>query len=164
MFGFPLVSSFYPVQYGQNTVVTVVVPYVLACAIIGLLILYRKPRSDTLGENEQSESASANGGGSLDTASKSYKLGYVALTFATVAVVSYWLMTYFVANNFPLPSSVDSIVAGLIYLFSLSATVATGLPFLLIRLLPSLRIALSAKGSLKIAFLIGLGYLVTYLI
>ncbi len=163
MFGLPLLSSFYPVQYGQNTIVNVILPYIVISAAIGFFILFRNSTSKGFGTQSY---GSANSSKEVEekTQGKSYKLGYIALTSASIAAASYWLMSYFVVTNFPGPSSASSIIAGLVYLVSLSVTVATGLPFLLVRLLPSLRMALSDKKSLKIAIVIGLGYLITYLI
>ncbi|MDG6997850.1 MAG: hypothetical protein JRN15_01910 [Nitrososphaerota archaeon] len=93
-----------------------------------------------------------------------YLLGYVALGSATVAVFSYWLMTYYDVLDFPAPSSHPAIVAGSIYLVSLSLAVASGLPFILIRAFPSIRVALADKGSLRVAIILAIGYFFTYLI
>lgn len=164
MFGLPLLGSFYPVQYSQNTVFDFILPYVLACAVIGLVILFRGSKASGFGTNGSSGESPPKDNSKDNAGGRSYKLGYVALTFASVAVVAYWLMSYYVATDFPLPTSLPSVVAGLVYLVSLTVTVATGLPFLLTILFPSLRLALSDRRSLKVAVMIALAYMFTYLI
>ncbi|MGI0092153.1 MAG: hypothetical protein ACREBS_10625, partial [Nitrososphaerales archaeon] len=97
--------------------------------------------------------------------SDSYKLGYAALFFATLAVASYWLLRYFVDSSYPSPSSEYASVAGLFYLVTVSLAALLGVPFLLMRLFPTLRRALASRKSFaRIAIIIGAAYFVTYLI
>lgn len=94
----------------------------------------------------------------------SYLLGYIALASASIGVVAYWLMTYYVVSAFPNPSPESSKITGLVYLLSLSVTVAAGLPYLLTRIFPSIRLALSDRRSFRIAILVGIAYFFTYLV
>lgn len=158
LFGLPLFSSFYPIQYGQNTFVRFLLPYIVIVAIAGFLILFwfsRKEINDPKPLAEHVISSPASG---------SYWPGYLALGSGTVAVVSYWLMTFYDVLNFPAPSSPSAILAGSIYMISLSLTVASGLPFILTRVFPSIRVALANKTYLKIAIILAIGYFFTYLI
>ena len=160
LFGLPLLSSFYPVQYGQNSFVRFLLPYIVISAIFGFVIL--------LGLRRKTVSLLDQPNGNVIDVSQpkhdSFLLGYVALAAASIGVVAYWLMTFYVVSAFPNPSPEASKIAGLIYLISLSITVAVGLPYLLTKIFPSLRLALSDKRSLRIAILVGLAYFFTYLI
>lgn len=160
LFGLPLFSSFYPVQFGKNAFVTFLLPYIVSVAILGFAILFWTGRkiSDF---SQVDRSAVSN---SSERRRHSYLFGYIAIASATVAVFSYWLMTYFDVLSFPLPSSASSIVAGSFYLVSLSLAVTTGLPFILTRVFPSVRVAIADKRTLKIAGIVAVGYFFTYLI
>lgn len=128
--------------------------------VIGFVILFFASRSG----NRIQESPSGQSITNTITPKDSYLLGYIALASATVAVFSYWLMTFYDVLNFPAASSSSSIIAGVIYLVSLSLAVASGLPFILVRIFPSLRVAFANKSSFKIAVIVAVGYFFTYLI
>ena len=96
---------------------------------------------------------------------ESFRLAYVSLTFATLAVFSYWAMKYFVAVVYPSPNSEYAGLAALIYLISLSLAVGSGIPFILGRIFPVIRNALVFdRNYSRIAVIIGIAYFVTYLI
>ena len=158
LFGLPLFSSFYPVQYGENTFVRFLVPYIVISAIAGFLILFYFARKESRDYNPVAVGAVSK------PSLGSYFPAYLALGSGTIAVVSYWLMTFYDVLNFPAPSSPSAIIAGTIYMVSLSLTMASGLPFILTRVFPSIRVALTNKTYLKIAIILTIGYFFTYLI
>jgi hypothetical protein len=162
LFGLPLFSSFYPVQFGKNTSVTLLLPYIIIVALLGFVILFWTGKKAEVTEfNRVITSVSNN---SPERKEHSYFFGYAAVASASVAVFSYWLMTYYDVQSFPLPSSSQSIIAGSFYLISLSLAVATGVPFILTRAFPSIRLAIADQRTLKIAGIVALGYFFTYLI
>lgn len=158
LFGLPLFSSFYPVQYGENAFFRFLLPYIAAAIIGGFVVLVLAAR------RENRKIAQIEVANSVPRKESSYLLGYVALGSGTVAVFSYWLMTYYDVISFPSPSSTPSIIAGSFYLVSLSLAVACGLPFILTRAFPSIRVALASRGALRIAVILAIGYFFTYLI
>lgn len=162
MFGLPLLSSFYLVQYTSNSALTVLIPYAIACGIIGLVILAKGSLKSDLQPD-----AYPNQHPTIDGSEKqsSYMFGYLALLFATLALISYFLMKHFVGLDYPSPNSISAAISGIVYLVSISAAALTGLPFLLTKLFPSLRRALAfRKNFSKIVIVIGATYFVIYLL
>ena len=160
MFGLPLLTSFYVIQFSSASLVKYVLPYVLLSLIIGFFLLSRgaKPRrpAEELTDFSNTRNLSR---------SPSFLLAYVALSSATVAVVSYWLMKYYVANAYPSPITPLGNIAAIVYLISLSLAGASGVPFLLRRIFPVIGNAFSINRSYyRIALLIGIAYFITYLI
>lgn len=135
------------------------VPYIVITAVAGFTILIFASRREDSGLSQANRLVSESG-----SSKNTYLLGYIAILSGTVAVFSYWLMTHFDVLNFPNPSSHSSIVAGSFYLVSLSLAVATGLPFMITRVFPSLRVALANRRSLRIAIIVAIAYFFTYLI
>ena len=156
MFGLPLLSSFYPIAFSQGSGAKFLIPYVLISAIIGLYILSRPNRSkDPLPEN----------GSAVSRSQVTYKLGYASLSFATLAIPSYWLMRYFVVAAYPSPAGEYASIAAVLYLATVSLATLFGVPFLLLLLFPALRDSLSFRpGFTKIAIIIAIAYSLTYLL
>ncbi len=163
MFGLPLLSSFYLVQYTRDSSITVLVPYVGACAIAGVIFLAWSARKG----NSRSD-ADIHDHPPLNSSEKqgSYALGYVALAFATLGLISYFLMKHFISLAYPSGAfSLPVVISGIVYLVSVSAAALTGLPFLLTRLFPSFRKALAShKNFAKIAVALGGAYFAIYLL
>lgn len=135
------------------------IPYCLVSLIVGVVLLSRKNRKPALSENSISHDALKRSG------SESFRLAYVALFFATLGLVSYWMMKYSVDVVYPTPNSEAAGIAALVYLVSIALASATGIPFLLLRLFPVLRSAVCFDRSYsKLAVLVGGAYLFTYLI
>ena len=158
MFGLPLLSSFYPVAFSPGSGAKILIPYALISAIIGLYILSRPNRSkDPLPEEPENRSGIRS--------PVTYKLGYASLSFATLAIPSYWLMRYFVDAAYPSPAGEYASIAAVLYLATVSLTALFGVPFLLLLLFPALRESLSFRsGFTKIALIIGIAYFLTYLL
>ncbi|MDA4130197.1 MAG: hypothetical protein OK457_05465 [Thaumarchaeota archaeon] len=136
------------------------VPYSLISLIIGLIILSRRQK-----KNSNEDLVSPRERERTSTNSKSFKLAYASLFFATLAISSYWLMKYFVDIVYPSPTSYYTGALAVLYIVSLSLAAATGIPFVLIRIFPTLRNALAFhRNSAKIGWIIGIAYFITYLI
>ncbi len=159
MFGLPLLSSFYPVQYSSSSLFEYLVPYALVSLIIGFLLL-RAGNFRAAHDRDKAPEV-----GAEKTREPSFLIGYIALSFATVAVLSYWTMKYFVAKTYPSPNSEFASLAAVIYLVSLLLAGTLGVPFLLWRVFPFVGNAISTnRGYYRIAVVIGVLYFVTYLI
>jgi hypothetical protein len=162
MFGLPLLTSFYAVSYLANSIVKVVVPYVAASVMIGLVILFWK-RSP--GNNPDSRGQISLPAAGIRSNGRSYKLGYISLFFTTLAVASYWSLRYFVDASYPSPGGELAGIMGLVYLVTVSLAAAFGIPFLLMLVFPTLKTSLSSRSGMKqIAIVLGVSYFVIYLL
>jgi hypothetical protein len=158
MFGLPLLTSFYVIQNSSFSLVKYVLPYILLSLIIGFFLLSRgksvRPAERSTDFSEPNPSKTG-----------SFLLAYLALSSGTVAVISYWLMKYYVASAYPSPISPLANLAAIVYLVSLSLAGASGVPFLLLRIFPVIGNAFSSnRNYYRLAVLIGIGYFITYLI
>ncbi len=159
IFGLPLFTSYYAISSLANYTAIFLVPYLAVSALAGLLILRfaRTYRLDVEHNHEDTPRVSASNDRML----------YAALSFATIAVLSYGAMKYFIARAYPSLSS-SANVAGAVYLVATALAVLLGFPALLYRVLPSMRAALITKlrgiGYGKIALLMGVVYFVTYML
>jgi len=159
MFGLPLLSSFYIVQFSSYSLVKYLVPYVLISLIIGFFILSLRKKSWEIPTDLNLNRSIPN-----RRTGESFRLAYVSLSFATVAVFSYWAMKYFVAVVYPSPNSEYAGLTALVYLISLSLAVGSGMPFILGRIFPVIRNALAFdRNYTSIAVIIGIAYFITYL-
>jgi hypothetical protein len=162
MFGLPLLSSFYAVSYLPYSAVKIIAPYLIASALVGAAILFWRPGKNEGEDKPPSRPLDLMADGSK---SRSYKLGYISLVFATLAVVSYWFLRYFVNISYPSPNSEFAGIAGLFYLVTISMAAIFGIPFLLSQAFPTLRTLFASRSSLKkIAIIIGACYFVIYLL
>jgi len=160
MFGLPLLSSFYLVQYSSYSLVKYLVPYVLTSLIIGFFILSFRKKSWEIPNDARETIVSPN-----EKSRESLKLAYLSLSFATISVFSYWVMKYLVAVAYPSPNSEYAGLTALVYLISLTLAVGSGIPFLLTRIFPVIKNAFAFdRNYSKIAVIIGIAYFVTYLI
>ncbi len=163
LFGFPLISSFYAVQQVPNAFISIIVPYIAASALIGLLILKfgggLDPSGHIGGDAHSDERNTRN-----STNPSSYVPAIVALILGSVAVIFFGLMKNYLALSYPYPSS-SADTAGAIYMIAITGAVAVGFPFVLLRVFPVFRRAISTSRSYKIiAVVSGLAYLITYLL
>ena len=157
LFGLPLLSAFYPVQYSAYSLIKYLIPYCLVSLIIGMFLLTRRSSKAPAATFDIPERVTAS--------KESFRLAYFALFFATVGLVGYWLMKYYVQLAYPSPDSYGAGIAALVYLVSIALAVVTGIPFFLIRLFPVLRTAINFdRKHAKLAVLIGAAYLFTYLV
>jgi hypothetical protein len=162
LFGLPLLSSLYFVQYSEYSLIKYLIPYCLISLTIGVVLLSRGNRKTAFSEKDNATQPSAE---KEILSSESFRLAYIALFFATLGLVSYWLMKYFVDVAYPSPNSYAAGIAALVYLVSIALAAATGIPFLLLRLFPVLRSAVDFdKRYATLAVLVGVSYLFTYLI
>ena len=146
MFGLHLLTSFYVVSYHPNSIVDVIVPYVSASVVIGLVILFRR-RSG--GENPGISGQPSNAVDGSTPKARSFKMGYVSLFFITLAIGSYWSLRYFVDTSYPSPSGELAGIAGLTYLITVSLAAAFGIPFLLMLVFPTLKMSHSSRSGLR---------------
>jgi hypothetical protein len=158
IFGLPLLSSFYLIQFNRSYSADFLIPYALIAVIVGLLILrYGKPGDHPVDPPQPQEVSSSK---TTDI------LLLCALSVASVAVVAFGVMKYFIDASYPTPSS-NANVLGAIYFVAVFIAVLLGFPAFVTRIFPELRSAMSFKaGRLsygKIAILIGVVYFVTYM-
>jgi hypothetical protein len=158
IFGLPLLSSFYLIQFNRSYSSDFLIPYALIAVIVGLLILrYGKPDDYATKPAESQKPPSSK---------MADVLLYIALSAASVAVVAFGTMKYFIDSSYPSPSSTAN-VAGTIYFLALSLAALLGFPAFVTRIFPELRSALSFKSRRisygKIAIVIGIAYFITYM-
>ncbi len=162
MFGLPLLSSFYLVSYLPYSLVKIIVPYLIATVLVGVVILFWRRSNNNAPDKLPTQSLDLVGDNSRG---RSYKWGYISLFFGTLSVVSYWSLRYFVDTSFPSPNSGYAGIAGLFYLVSVSLAAAFGIPFLLMQVFPTLRTSFRSRSSLKkIAVIMGASYFIIYLL
>ena len=163
LFGFPLISSFYAVQQVPNAFISILVPYIAASALIGLLILKFGGGLDPSGHNG-GDAHSDEGNTRNPMKPSSYVPAIVALSLGSVGVIFFGLMKNYLALSYPYPSS-SADTAGAIYMIAITGAVAVGFPFVLLRVFPVFRRAISTSRSYKIVAVVsGLAYLITYLL
>jgi hypothetical protein len=159
IFGLPLLSSFYLIQFHPNYSTDFLIPYALIAVIVGLLILrYGRP-SDYIHNPQSLRSA-------LNSRTTDFLL-LSALTLATLAVIAFGVMKYFIDISYPSPSKYAD-AAGAAYFVAVSLAVLLGFPALITRVFPQLRSAMNFRAGRvsygKIAVVIGAVYFVTYMV
>ena len=167
MFGLPLLSSLYLVEYSTYSLVKYLLPYILVCIIVGFFLLSRstgkrrtRKKKSELDHLEDSKIAGLEG-----NRKNSYFLAYLSLVFASICVASYWVMKYFVAINYPSPNGTYASISAIIYLVALCVAIGSGVPFAIVRIFPMVRSALSFERKYTmIGVIVGVSYFVTYLI
>ncbi len=162
MFGLPLISSYYQVQMLPNSLFVLLIPYIALSAIAGLLFLRAATRSKESADTHSDNHLEGDTGSSR--ARQSDWPAYVALSSGTVGIAAFALMKYYIAASYPAPS-VNADIAGGIYFIGVSVAALAGFPFLLTKIFPALRNALSLRNSYtKIALAAGIAYFFTYLL
>jgi hypothetical protein len=96
--------------------------------------------------------------------SYSYLAAYIALSFGTLSVATFWLMKYFVIVAYPSPNSPIAAAMGVAYLISISVSTLSAMVFLLPRFFFSFRRAISERRFLLLGVVVGTCYFFTYMI
>jgi hypothetical protein len=162
LFGFPLISSFYPFQQIPDAFVSILAPYIVVCALIGLLILRFGVGIDDSGVKGERDSHSPDENISNWAKPVSYFPAIMALCLGTIGVISFGLMKNYLALSYPRPSQAAD-AAGAVYMLAITTAFAIGVPLVLLRVFPVFRKAISAGRSYKIiAVLSGVAYILTY--
>jgi hypothetical protein len=157
MFGLPLGLSYYLVQEDPTTSMAYLIGYIAASVVIGLGLLLRFGRRSRPTPVVSPTPAEAQAGGLAAFGSRTA----IAMTLATIAVIAYAVMRYFVSVVYPLPSSQASL-AGAIYLLTVGGASVVGFPTLVSGGFRVVREALAVKRYRRLAVLTGLAYFLTY--
>jgi hypothetical protein len=154
MFGLPLLISYYAVADGAGSARLAVGAYLAASLAIGMLVLVRRgsPRGEVVPPDPTNSSLP----GGFSKLAPSVSLG-----FATVAVVSFGLMRYFVAASYPYPSSMADLAGG-VYVVALGAAAALGFPILAVAAFPFLRQAFADRRLRLWSYILAVVYFLTY--
>ncbi|MEM3637377.1 MAG: hypothetical protein QXX17_07230 [Conexivisphaerales archaeon] len=150
IFGLPLGISFYPIQNDWRLGVEFTSAYLFVAMAVTIFLLLNgkggsKPFSNIVKRNTKS----------------SYLMVYLSLILGTASAVSFALMKYSLAKDYPYPSAAANFFGG-IYIAFLTGAAALGIPFAVGRGIGVVRRALSEKVYYRAALLVGIAYFITY--